>query len=103
MRLHYYRFPENSDQMDRFREGCAVILKSGGEIWPESIPDDKWPLIERIDDTLGGISITHAKKLLRRYGGSAWTEHCERDGGCFEVTEIKLAGNNSRFKYNRHL
>ena len=41
--------------------------------------------------------------LLKQYGGSAWTEHCERDGGCFEVTEIKLKGNNSRFRYNHHL
>ena len=103
MRLHYYRFPEGTDPMVRFKEGCAVILKSGGEIWPESIPDDKWPLIERIDDTLSGMSVTAVKKLLRTYGGSGWTEHCERDGGVFEVTEIQLSGNNSRFKYNRHL
>lgn len=103
MRLHYYRFPEDSDPMDRFNEGCAVILKSGAEIYPESIPDDKRSLIDHIGDTLGGISVTHAKKLLRKYGGSAWTEHLERSGSCFEVTEITLTGNNSRFKYNHHL
>lgn len=103
MRLHYYQFPEDSDPMTRFNEGCAVILKSGSKINPESIQDDKWPLIDRIDDTLGGISITHAKQLLRKYGGHAYTEHCERDGGVFEVTEITLKGNNSHFKYNRHL
>ena len=103
MRLHYYRFPESSDPMDRFKEGCAVILKSGSEIYPETIPDDKWPLVDRIDDTIGGISITHAKKLLRQYGGSAWTEHIDRDGSCFEVAQITLTGNNSRFKYNHHL
>lgn len=103
MRLHYYQFPKDSDQMDRFNEGCPVILKSGYEIHPESIPDDKWPLIDHIGYDLMGISITHAKQLLRKYGGSAWTEHCERDGGVFEVTEITLKGNNSRFKYNHHL
>lgn len=103
MRLHYYQFPEDSDPMTRFNEGCAVILKSGSEIHPESIPDDKWPLIERIDDTLGGITITAAKKLLKKYGGSAYTMHCERDGSVFEVTDITLKGNNSRFKYNHHL
>lgn len=103
MRLHYYQFPEDSDPMTRFDEGCGVILKSGSMIHPESIPDDKWELIDRIDDTIGGISITHAKQLLRKYGGHAYTEHCERDGGVFEVTEITLKGNNSRFKYNRHL
>ena len=103
MRLHYYRFPGEVDQMKRFEEGCSVILKSGGEIYPDSIPEDKWPLIDRIDNTLGGISITHAKQLLRKYGGSAWTEHIDRSGSVFDVTEIQLKGNNSRFKYNHHL
>lgn len=103
MRIHSYRFPEDSDAMVRYSEGCGVILKTGETIYPESIPDDKWLLIDRIDDILSGISITHAKQLLRKYGGSAWTEHCERDGGCFEVTEIQLTGNNSRFRYNHHL
>lgn len=41
MRLNYYRFPAKSDPMDRFNEGFAVILKTGSEIYPESIPDDK--------------------------------------------------------------
>lgn len=50
-----------------------------------------------------GISITSAKKLLKEKGGYAWTEHIGRDGSCFEVTEIKLNGNNSKFKYNHHL
>lgn len=103
MRVNYYRFPEGIDQMTRYREGCSVILKGGEAFYPETIPDDKWPLIERIDDTLGGITITAAKKLLKQYGGSAWTEHIDRDGGVFEVTDITLKGNNSRFKYNRHL
>lgn len=103
MRLHYYKFPEDSDQMVRFSEGCAVILKSGSEIYPQSIPEDKWPLIDHIGFSLGGISITRAKKLLKTYGGIAWTEHCDRSGGVFETTEIKLTGNNSRFKYNHHL
>lgn len=29
--------------------------------------------------------------------------HSERDGSCFEVTDITLTGNNSKFKYNHHL
>lgn len=103
MRLNYYRFPETVDDDTKVGEGCAVILKSGGEIYPENIPDDKRHLIDHVDDTLGGISVTAAKQLLKKYGGSAWTEHCDRDGGCFEVTEITLKGNNSRFKYNHHL
>jgi signal transduction histidine kinase len=50
-----------------------------------------------------GISITEAKKLLKQRGGRAWTEHYERDGTMFEVTPIRLKGNNSRFSYNHHL
>lgn len=104
MRLHYYRFPEDSDPETRFKEGCGVVLKESGRvIYPETIPDDKRPLVECIDDTLDGITITRAKQLLRKYGGIAWTVHCERDGSPFETTEITLKGNNSRFKYNHHL
>ena len=55
------------------------------------------------DDEPELMSITEAKKLLKSLGGFAWTEHLERDGSLFETTEIKLEGNNSRFKYNRHL
>lgn len=80
MRLNYYEFPE---------ETALEVLKENG-----CEPDER---------VLGGVSVTAAKKLLRQYGGTAWTEHCERDGGCFEVTPITLAGNNSRFKYNHHL
>jgi len=47
--------------------------------------------------------VSVAKAMLRKYGGGAWTEHYERDGGLFEVTPVNLTGNNSRFKYNRHL
>ena len=49
------------------------------------------------------MSITAAKKLLKKQGGKAWTEHYDRDGGLFEVTGVELTGNNSKFKYNRHL
>lgn len=80
MRLNYYRFPENTAQETKREHGC-----------------------EEGEDTIGGISVTHAKQLLRAFGGTAWTEHIDRDGGCFEVTEIRLNGNNSRFKYNHHL
>lgn len=78
MRLNYYMFPKETPEQ--------VLIENGAD-----------------DYVIGGCSVTTAKKLLKKYGGSAWTEHLERDGGCFEVTEIKLTGNNSRFKYNHHL
>lgn len=103
MRLNYYQFPENTPESVRLDNGCAVVLKTGGEIWPDCIPDDKRNLVDHVSFILGPMTVTSAKKLLRRYGGSAYTEHYERDGGLFEVTEIHLTGNNSRFKYNHHL
>lgn len=60
---------------------------------PESSDDDE-PVF---------VTIKQAKKLLKEKGGRAWTEHYERDGTLFEVSEIHVEGNNSSFKYNHHL
>ena len=80
MRINYYEFPEDTKPEILAEHGCT--------------PEDR---------TIGGVSVTTAKKLLKAHGGIAWTDHLERDGGLFEVTPIKLTGNNSKFKYNRHL
>lgn len=101
-RISYYRFPENTEEAILLRNGCAVVLKDGTEIFPESIPEDKRPLVDHIESTVS-CSVSWAKKMLKQYGGCGWTEHIERDGGCFDVTPITLTGNNSRFVYNHHL
>jgi hypothetical protein len=41
--------------------------------------------------------------MIKNNGGRGYTEHYERDGTLFEVSHIELKGNNSSFKYNRHL
>ena len=92
MRRSFYRFPEDSDQMVRFKEGCAAILKDGREIYPESIPEERWAQIECIGDVVDGVSVTRAKELLRKYGGSAWTEHYERDGTISPTSTMKTDG-----------
>lgn len=103
MRLHYYTFPEGTPEQTLLDNGCAVILKdSGAHIYPKYIPEDCRDRVEGIDRTVSG-SISWIKKMIKQYGGSGWTEHIERDGSLFEVTEITLKGNNSRFKYNHHL
>ena len=79
MRLSYYQFPDNTPEEILIENGCD--------------PDD--PVVP--------CSVKWAKKLLKQYGGFAWTDHIERDGSVFEVTEIKLKGNNSKFTYNHHL
>lgn len=103
MRLNYYQFPEDAPEDVLLSNGCAVILKDGGEIYADSIPNEKRDLVDRIDRSVGGISVTEVKRLIREYGGYGWTEHIDRDGSAFEITPITLAGNNSKFRYNHHL
>lgn len=82
MRLHYYQPPQ--DLQAPFSDiETELDIEPGQDI--------------------GGLRLTTVKTLIKRYGGSGYTTHCERDGGVFEVTDITLKGNNSRFKYNRHI
>lgn len=78
MRMHYYDFPENTPQ--------ATLDEFGAN-----------------SDRRICRPLTIIKNLLKTYGGYAWTEHYDRDGGFFETSDITLGGNNSQFKYNRHL
>lgn len=94
MRLNYYKFPDTVDAHTRYLNGCVPIAGTG---------DRETGKCTEAEFIVMGISISGAKKLLKQYGGSAWTEHCERDGTVFEVTEIKFNSNNSKFKYNKHL
>ena len=103
MRIHYYKFPDDTPENVLLENGCEVILKNGNSILVDSIPDDKRHLVEGINHTIYGTKVSFVKKLMKQYGGCGWTCHCERDGGVFEVTDITLKGNNSKFKYNRHL
>lgn len=96
-------FPEETPEEILLSNGCGIVLKDGSEIYAEEIPSDKREFVKCIDRVIGGISVTRAKELIRKYGGSGWAEHIDRDGSLFETTEIKLSGNNSRFRYNHHL
>jgi len=114
MKLHYYKFPEGVADAIRAEHGCDktsgcalnMELDLSAANWKCELGfcyECEHICTKEIDDTLSGISITTAKELLKKYGGSAWTCHIDRDGGCFETSEIKLDGNNSRHKYNKHL
>ena len=121
MRLNYYEFPDHIDKMTRYRNG-AEDMNEGGECYKDTdcrYIDDNGNLVScehhidyeecehyipnEVGYQVSGISVTRAKKLMKEFGGTAWTHHMERDGGVFDTTEITLKGNNSRFKYNRHL
>lgn len=103
MRIHYYKFPDDAPEKTLLENGCAVILKSGETLYPDEIPEQERKHVDYIDRTIEGVSIKRAKELLKEYGGCAWTCHFDRDGGLFETTDIKMKGNNSRVRYNRHL
>lgn len=111
-RLHYYQFPNDIDAHTRYVNG-AMNLKGECTLGKTTCRECTvcsvgWRECEHYrcleaENIIEGTTITEAKRLLKRFGGAAWTEHCERDGGVFEVTAIELQGDNSRFKYNRHL
>ena len=114
MRLNYYQFPETVNETIRANYGCETtsgcnlntdldLSEIGYNCEYGSCYACPNICVKDVDDTLSGISVTRAKQLLKQFGGSAWTYHIDRDGGVFESSEIKLTGNNSRFKYNRHL
>lgn len=113
MRINYYEFPEGIDAHTRYLNGAT---NKGGECsegyetcrgCPNNHGDGyhecKYFRCLDSEYAIGGIKVTEAKRLLKEFGGYAYTQHCERDGGCFEVTPISIKGNNSRFTYNRHL
>lgn len=112
MRLNYYEFPEGVDPHTRYLNGASHTAGHCELGRPNCRGCDHceggWSECEHFhcdqaERLVMGCSVTTAKKLLKQFGGTAWTEHCDRSGGCFEVTPIELKGNNSRFKYNHHL
>ena len=102
MRISYYRFPDDTPESVLLENGCGVILKDGREIYPNSIPEERRQLVDYINDTVS-CKVSRAKATMKQYGGVGWTEHIDRDGRMFETTPITITGNNSRFRYNRHL
>lgn len=105
MRINYYRFPEDMTDEQRFNAYFEMLTWN-----PANDLDDieqrkqrALSLDEKAPYELDSIKVSTAKKMLKAYGGIAFTCHFDRDGGLFESTEIKLKGNNSRFTYNRHL
>ena len=96
MRLNYYEFPEGVDPHTRYRNGAS---NKGGhcELGHTSCRECEgcWYECEhyhcdKAEPLICGCSVTTAKKLLKEFGGRAWTEHCDRSGGCFEVTPVQL-------------
>lgn len=102
MRLTYYRFP---DEMPI--RACYDAWMKDSEDYAPLPPDMTDEEVERDFPRTQLCNVTTAKKYIRKYGGSGFTEHIDRDGGCFEVTPIEVnkrnKGTSYDVKYNRHL
>jgi len=48
--------------------------------------------------TESGLSLTEVKKRIRKFGGTGFTQHFDRDGSLQETTPVTL-GNNARTTY----
>ena len=112
MRLNYYEFPDGIDAHTRYMNGalnkdghCSIGRTTcrGCELCEGGWSECEHFHCDDAESLVVGCTVTAAKRLLREFGGEAWTEHCDRSGGCFEVSPIQMDKNNSRFKYNRHL
>lgn len=101
MRITHYQFPETMSIREvalatkRVLEGQEDITEV-----PEDVSDE---ILERNFSYDVDTTVSMAKKMMKLFGGSAYTQHIDRDGGVFEVTPVTLTGNNSKHKYNHHL
>jgi len=66
MRINYYQPPENAAEL----AGCP-------------------------QDTEGGYKVSSVKALIKKYGGSGYSLHCDRDGGVQDTSEITVKGSNA--------
>ena len=107
MRINCYQFPKSMSDKQRFDAYFEMLLWN-----PKNNPAEiEWRRqqalqrgeVKNTPHEIEAIKVSTAKKLLKTYGGVAFTQHFDRDGGLFESTEITLNGNNSNHKYNRHL
>ena len=94
MKINTYVFPDGVDPHTRYLEGAEAYAGTGNRETGRCTESDTEVL---------GITVTKVKQLIKKYGGHGFTQHIDRDGGLFDTTEIKLKGNNSKHKYNRHL
>jgi hypothetical protein len=111
MCLNYYCFSTMVDAQTRFENGAEPLGNGGGGCalgiedcegcchFCDERPANNYDWREcpnaTVTDaghTVGGISVTRAKALLRQFGGAAYTQRFDRDGGLAETTEIRLGG-----------
>ena len=97
MRINYYYFPDDMSPRQRYEAHKEIFGANEDWNWRRVVTDDTPD--ELIDEwyppVLEGCTVTTAKKFLRKFGGTACTQHFERYGSLFETTPITAKGNNS--------
>jgi hypothetical protein len=84
-KLAAFFLPSGDQGPDRAIGGSGMRINYWqSESWPEKTGSCE----------AAGISITEAKKQLRKKGGRAFTAFFDRNGGLLETREIDLKGNN---------
>ena len=109
MRINYYEFPDSMTDHERFVAGAANISGScrlslngssckGCPVYEEIRKTEMFDFhlcehfhSDQSEWKLNGVKASFAKEMLKKYGGTAYTYYCGKDG-VFEVTEIKLKG-----------
>jgi len=66
MRINYYQPPDNAAEL----AGCP-------------------------QDEEGGYSVSGVKALIKKYGGTGYSMHCDLDGSVQDYSEITAKGNNA--------
>jgi len=66
MRINYYQPPENAAEL----EGCPL-------------------------EDAGGYKVSTVKALIKKYGGTGYSMHCDRDGCVQDYSEITVKGSNA--------
>lgn len=97
MRFNGYTFPADISDDIKVANGCKVHLKTGGTCTPccDVIPDDKRELIDSVESTVYGLTVSRVKELMKEYGGYGWSDFTERDGTVYSSTPIILKGRNT--------
>ena len=87
MRITRYALPQTMNAREQYK-----VLKAEGFAVPSTEPPQNMTdeqILEVID--INHIcKVSEAKRMLKKYGGSAWTEWYDRDGSFQDSTDISL-------------
>lgn len=90
MRITYYRLPQDLPAREQYK-----ILKAEGFTSLCEPPQDMTD--EEILKVLGinhQCKLTEAKRMIKKYGGSGFTEWFDRDGSFTDSTALAVKGRN---------